>query len=59
MQETDEISETAPAGSIHGSERGLVHEGEIRVKHEYEVRVEESDELPIMKPGARKDQRWN
>ena len=58
-QETDEISETINAGSIHGSERGLVHENEIRVKHEYEVRIEESDDLPIMKPEGRKQQPWN
>ena len=37
VQETDGISETVNAGSIHGSESGLVHsENEIRVKHEYE-----------------------
>ena len=59
VKETDEISETVPAGSIHGSERGLVLENEIRVKHEYEVRVEEHDVLPIMKPKVSRGQSWN
>ncbi|KAJ9616644.1 hypothetical protein H2200_000363 [Cladophialophora chaetospira] len=56
VEETDEISETVPAGSIHGSESGLVNDNEIRVKHEYEVRIEEHDALPIMKPAGRGDQ---
>ena len=59
VEETDEISETVPAGSIHGSERGLVNEKEIRVKHEYEVRSEENDALPIMKPDVRQNQPWS
>ncbi|ETI19833.1 hypothetical protein G647_08847 [Cladophialophora carrionii CBS 160.54] len=59
MQETDEISDSAPGGSLHGSEHALVNESGITVKHEYEVRVEESDGLHITKPGVRKDQRWN
>jgi hypothetical protein len=50
----DEISETAPNGSVHGSENELVGHGNgIMVKQEYEVRVEEGRDnkaLPIMKP---------
>ena len=48
----DYVSETATAGSLHGSENDLVQNNGIIVKQEYEVRVEgrDANDLPIMQP---------